>query len=96
MKPSKPEQIGSLIDRLMKEYKLDKPAFSHKACRLWEQIVGEGVNRFTTRRKVDGSILHVWISSAPLKNELMFRRQDLLMAINYELGKDFLTEIRIH
>ena len=96
MKKTHPEQIGSLVDRLMKQYNLDKPAASHKACWLWGQVMGDGINKLTTRRKVDGTTLHVWISSAPLKNELMFRRSQILQAINNELDNNFLTEIRIH
>lgn len=96
MKRTTPEQIGFLVDRLMKEYKLDKPAKAHKASWLWGQVVGDGVNKYTTRRKVEGTVLHVWLSSAPLKNELMFQRQRILEAINKELGQDFLTELKIH
>lgn len=96
MKRTHPMQIGDVVNLLVKEYNLDKPAASHKACWLWGQITGPSINSYTTRRVVKDNVLHVWISSAPLKNELLFQRQKLVEAINCELKTNFLTDIQIH
>lgn len=96
MKKTRPEQIGELVDRLLNEYGIADKAKAHKASMLWQQIVGEAINRYTTRRKVDGTVLHVWIMSAALKNELLFKRAEICRAINNELGEQYLTEIQLH
>lgn len=96
MERTNPEPIGSLVERLIKDYHLDKPLASNKACWLWGEIVGPGINRATTRRYVREGVLHVWIDSAPLKNELTFHRTNIMDAINKELGDFPITEIRIH
>lgn len=68
----------------------------HRACYIWPEIVGPGVNRYTLRRYVEGSVLHVHITSAPLKNELSFHRQRLVELINQAVGSQALTDIVIH
>ena len=90
------EQIGDLIERLIKEYNLEKPAGQQKACWLWGQVVGPGINQRTTRRQVKDGVLHVWIDSAPLKNELQFQRQSICSEINKQLNGFQLTDIQIH
>lgn len=96
MQRTRPEQIGKLIEKMISDYNLDKPATAHKASWLWSQVVGPGVNSYTTKRYVVDGVLHVWISSAPLKQELTFQRQRIIEAINERLQRDYLTDLRIH
>lgn len=96
MKRTHPEQIGELVERLIKDYNLEGSAAKHKAAWLWGEIVGDGVNSCTTRRYVKDGILHVWITSAPLKNELLFMREGIKESINSRLTSNFITEIIIH
>ena len=96
MERTHPELIGPLIERLIKENHLDKPMASNKACWLWGEITGPGINKATTRRCVRDNVLHVWLESAPLKNELQYMRQNLLEAINKQLGEHPINAIQIH
>lgn len=69
----------------------------HRASYLWIEIVGEGVNRYTTRRYVspDGA-LHVYLSSAVIKHELSFTRTKIIERINEIMGEQVLTDLIIH
>lgn len=67
-----------------------------RASYLWTEVVGSGVNRFTFRRYVDKGVLHVYITSASLKNDLGFLRQNILKEINSRLGAEVLSDIVIH
>lgn len=97
MKWTDPQLIKTLIDNVM----MDTPesrrtVLEQRACYLWPEIVGPGVNRYTLRRYVDHGILHVYLTSAPLKNELSFMRQRLVTRINEALGEEIITDLRIH
>ena len=67
-----------------------------KACFLWPEIVGPGVNRYTTRRYVERGVMHVYITSAVLKNELSYIRTRLVEQINRAVGSDVITSIIFH
>ena len=45
---------------------------------------------------VDHGVLHVYLTSAPLKNELSFALTDLAAAINKAIGADTVKEIVLH
>ncbi len=67
-----------------------------RACYLWPDIVGPGINRYTLKRYVDHGILHVYISSASLKQELSFHRDRLVQMLNDAVGSRAIIEIKLH
>ena len=67
-----------------------------RVCTLWPEIVGPTINRFTTRRWIDRDVLHVAISSAALRNDLMFHRERLIAHLNRAAGKNIISNIIFH
>ncbi len=96
MKRSDPLSIKELIDRVLDDDSVRDAARAQRLCYLWPEIVGQGINRYTTRRYVADGILHVYLSSAPLKNELQFHRSRLVDVLNQAVGADVITDIHIH
>ena len=96
MKRSEPLSIKELIDKVLDDDNVRDKARAQQACYLWPEIVGAGINKYTTRRYVTDGIMHVYLSSAPLKNEMQFHRQRLVDLINQAVGHDVLKDIQIH
>lgn len=96
MKRTEPISIKQLIDKVMLESDTREAMMQQRASYLWTEVVGSGVNMFTFRRYVDKGVLHVYITSASLKNDLGFLRQNILKEINSRLGAEVLSDIVIH
>lgn len=96
MKRTEPISIKQLIDKVMLESDTREAMMQQRASYLWTEVVGAGVNRFTFRRYVENGVLHVYITSASLKNDLGFLRQNILKEINGRLGAEVLSDIVIH
>lgn len=96
MKRTDPKTIGRIIDEALNDAGLTTSFNEQKLCHLWAEIVGPGINRYTTRRYVDRATLHVYISSAPLKNELSFLRRRLVSQLNEAVGAHVIDNITIH
>ena len=58
--------------------------------------MGPAINRYTARRYIEGTTLHVFITSASLKNEISYLRPQLVSRLNEAVGKDIITDIMIH
>lgn len=97
MKRTDPIRVGDIIRRVMQEEDTSGEMLRRQASYLWTEVVGPGINGYTYRRNVtpDGT-LHVYISSAPLKNELSFMRTRLMNELNARVGADVITNIVIH
>lgn len=96
MKRRYPERIDLIIEKALKENDIGASINEQKICYLWPEIVGPGINRYTTRRFVESGTLHVFISSASLKNELQFMRSHLIAELNKAAGADVINAIAIH
>lgn len=88
--------LREIIDRVMDASARKDDMLAMRAAYLWTDVVGPGVNRYTTRRYVKDGVLHVYISSGPLKSELSFRREAIAKAINEILGREVVKSIRLH
>ena len=58
--------------------------------------MGPGVNRYTFKRYVDHGVMHVFLTSAALKNELSFHRARIVERINQAVGTQAITSIIFH
>jgi len=96
MKRTEPKSVAQIIDETMAQAGLTDAMAQHKACYLWPEIVGPGINKYTFRRYVDHGVLHVYLTSAVLKNELSFHRTELVEQINRAVGSQAITSIIFH
>ena len=98
MKKIEPQQIGEIINEAFRYAGQTENVERHRALINWVNVVGSGVNQLTTRRYVtDAGVMHVYITSAAVKNDLMFMRSQLLDALNSYAGSpDAITDIVIH
>lgn len=96
MKRTEPRSFADIFNEGIARAGASNAFAAQRACYLWPEIVGPGVNSYTFRRNVEGSTLHIYISSAPLKNELSFHRTTLLDRLNAAVGCQALTDIVFH
>ena len=96
MKRTEPLLFSEIFNRVVEQSGHADTYAEQRACFVWPEVVGQGVNRYTSRRYVSRGLLHVYIDSAPLKTELEFRKSAIVEAINSALGTDMLKGIIIH
>ena len=97
MKRTEPKSFADIFEENMARAGASDTMARHQACFLWPEIVGPGINKYTYKRYVDDTgCLHVYVSSAPLKNELSYMRSQLVEQINKAVGSQALTDIIFH
>ncbi|MCH5326274.1 MAG: DUF721 domain-containing protein [Duncaniella sp.] len=96
MKRTYPKHIAAIIDDAMNRAGLSEGLNDRRAAAVWVEVVGPAINRYTLRRYVDRGVMHVYLSSAPLKSELSMNRPALIAAINKAVGAEVVTDLIIH
>ncbi|MDE6368876.1 MAG: DUF721 domain-containing protein [Muribaculaceae bacterium] len=96
MKWTEPKTFGEIFNEAMTRVGMSDAYDEQRASYLWTEIVGPTINRFTTRRYINNGVLHVYITSAPLKSELSFLTDTLMKRINDAVGRQVVTSIVIH
>ncbi len=87
--------VGGAIQRMLKEYSLDKKYHKNEIVQAWPTIVGPAIASKTGRVFIKGEIFFVEILSAPLRNELNNNRSLLLKRIQDQFGVGVISEIKL-
>jgi predicted nucleic acid-binding Zn ribbon protein len=87
--------IKELIGSLLTTYGLQGKVSELKLISQWEQMVGSVIAKRTKSILVKGKTLHLWIESAPLKQELLYHKPVIIEKVNAAMGPSYIDEIVI-
>lgn len=59
----------------------------------WEQLMGNGVNNYTTDIMLKQDTLYVRLSSSVLREELSYGKDKITSMLNESLGKDLIKKL---
>ncbi|MBL0342078.1 MAG: DUF721 domain-containing protein [Bacteroidetes bacterium] len=77
MRKSNEQSLGDVINQLLDAYKLRGKINEIKVKRTWEDLMGVAIAKRTTNLFIKDTTLFIRLSSAPLREELMFQREKL-------------------
>ena len=94
MRRSKAEQLGRIVRQFMRQEGLESPYNEYKLMNSWEEIMGQGIARFTGDKFIKNQTLFIKINSSIVKNELMMSRQQIVRKLNEKVGSQVITDIK--
>ncbi|KAF2519416.1 DUF721 domain-containing protein [Flavobacterium salilacus subsp. salilacus] len=59
----------------------------------WKNLMGNGVNNYTSEIMLKNSTLYVALTSAVLREELSYGKEKIVKMINEELGREVVKEV---
>lgn len=89
------QSIGDIIKQVIKEQNLEDRMLEQRIIDMWPKVVGSAINKYTVNRYIDNHVLYVYITSAPLKNELVLYKSRLLEMLNSVAGRAVITDVVI-
>jgi predicted nucleic acid-binding Zn ribbon protein len=88
-------KLGDAISQLFKQEKLDIKISQFSVKNGWKDIVGELVAKNTTEIFFNDTTIFVTLSSAALKHELSFRKEEMIASINKFCGYKLVDQLVI-
>jgi predicted nucleic acid-binding Zn ribbon protein len=95
MRKNNQQSIGEVLQEIIAAYRLKPQMNQAKLAAEWEKLMGKTIARHTTSLSCKEGVLQINISSAPLRNELFYQREQIKQHLNQALGDDFLKEVTI-
>lgn len=96
MRRNKTITLGEALGDLIKEYRLEKGLKDAAVLNIWEEIAGKVITARTKRIYLKDGVLHIYLTSSVLRNELMMLRDSLKSRINSRAGEEVVREIVLH
>lgn len=93
MKRQNDQPIKEVIAELLHSYRLQEKMNEVRLVQHWEELFGKTISKYTEKMFVNNKTLYLTISSAPLRQELMYSRKTMVERINEAIEKDFIRDV---
>lgn len=86
-------KISDVLKEFVQENNLQKGLDSVNVKDAWVNLMGNGVNNYTTSVKLHQDTLYVELSSSVLREELSYGKEKIITMLNESLGKNLITKL---
>jgi hypothetical protein len=62
---------------------------------VWEELMGKTIAKYTEKIQIINGTLFITTSVAPLKNELLYQKQQIIERVNEAMGEFTIKEVVI-
>ncbi|MFD2908129.1 DUF721 domain-containing protein [Flavobacterium ardleyense] len=90
---SEESSIGDVLKQFVSQNKLEGGMDVVNVRDAWKNLMGNGVNNYTTEIQLKGTTLYVALSSSVLREELSYGKDKIIKMINEELRKDLVQTL---
>ncbi len=92
----KPQPLGSILDRVVREDGLETPLLQKRVVDMWDDAAGAFAARHTTEKYIKNQTLVIRVDSPALRSDLSMRRAALVGELNRRAGAFVISDIRIY
>ena len=92
-KKFEPQTIGEVLNEIVGSKALKTGLTNAKVVQLWSKLMGENIERYTDKIIVKNKTLTIYLSSAPLREELTYGKEKIIKMINEETGVKVIEKI---
>ena len=85
--------LSEALKEFIKENKLEKGMNKVNAREAWKNLMGNGINNYTTHVELKNDTLYVSLSSSVLREELSYGKTKIIKMLNDDLGKELIQKI---
>ena len=89
-----PEHIGTILDSLFKQQRMEEPIRVNRAVLEWDHLAGEEVARHARAVHVDHGTLIVEVENPAWMHRLQMQEWELRARINRHFKEDMIRQIR--
>lgn len=93
MRRNEAEPIGQIIRLFLRQESLETPLNECRLINAWGEVLGAGIVSYTRGLYIRNQVLHVHLTSAALRQELMMERELLVRNLNRHVGAQVITDI---
>jgi hypothetical protein len=93
MRRSNVQNIGEVVNDLLKELKIDEKLKEVSITNAWGEVLGIKVEKATTRLYIKNKVLFVYLKSPVVRNELMMLKSGIIKALNEKAGGNIINDI---
>ena len=88
------EKLNTSIQSFLENYGLKKGVKQNSAMLYWEDVVGDKISKNTEPQSVEHGTLTVSVSNPAWRQELIFKKEEIIKQLNKKIGENTIKELR--
>ena len=88
------DQLKTAIKIFLRKSGLEMGVIQNTALLLWDEVVGENIAENTNPEKVEHGTLLVTVENSSWRQELVFKKKEIIDKLNNKIGKKTIKDIR--
>ncbi len=87
--------VGDALKKFLSQSKLKGSVQALQIAEVWEKIMGKTIARYTDKIQIHGQTLFIETTVAPLRQELLYKKEKIIQLVNEALGEQAVKEVVI-
>lgn len=87
--------IQDAINQFLQKSKLKSGIQAVRIEEVWEELMGKTIAKYTDKIQIINGTLFISTQVAPLKNELLYQKEQIITRINEAMGEKVVKEVII-
>ena len=87
--------IGDAMKAFLKKSKLKPGIQALQIEQIWEKLMGKTIAKYTDKIQIVNHTLFINTNVGPLRNELIYQKQQIIERVNEALGERVITHVVI-
>ena len=87
------QSMGDILKEFVNTNNLQEGLDKVNIRKAWSDLMGNGVNNYTTAIELKNNTLYVQLSSSVLRNELSYGKEKIIKMLNEATGKEIVTKL---
>jgi len=88
------QALKTAIKIFLRKAGLEKGVKQNTALLVWDEVEGENIAENTSPEKIEHGTLTVKVENSSWRQELVFKKKEIIEKLNSKLGKKTIKEIR--
>jgi hypothetical protein len=87
--------MGDAMKKFLRQSKLRGDIQALQITDIWEKLMGRTIAKYTDSIKIYGDKLYITTKVAPLKQELVYQKENIILRVNEALRENVIKEVII-
>ena len=85
--------LRDVLQAFLREQGLETPLLEYRIVQAWPEVMGSTISRYTRQTYVREGKLHVQLTSAPLRQNLLMEHKRIAQKLNDHVGSYVISDI---
>jgi predicted nucleic acid-binding Zn ribbon protein len=87
--------LGEAMEQFLRSSRINGGIQALRIEEVWEELMGKTIGKYTEKISIHGHTLYITTTIAPLRQELLYQKENIILRVNEKMGEGTVKEVVI-